>query len=206
MLDWLVAILLAIGLGGPPQGPRPEPVAAPPGTALDRVAAAVEGAESSHGANPAMWRPHLAGPQGPMQVSAAAAADVGGGNRFAADENRALGRAYLGLMLTRYGNWADALAAYNWGPANVDRWIAAGRPATSLSAGVKAYIERVRAEFFAASRAPAPPPRPALPADPPLVTIRDPTLRKTYLANRAAIAQLREFLAATATAGAAEER
>src|SRR6185437_4305726 len=35
---------------------------------LDRMAYAVEGAESSHGANPAMWRPNPAGPQGPMQV------------------------------------------------------------------------------------------------------------------------------------------
>jgi hypothetical protein len=53
---------------------------------LDWVGYAVEGPESSHGKNPAMWRPRPAGPQGPMQVSEAAAMDVGGGNRFDIDQ------------------------------------------------------------------------------------------------------------------------
>lgn len=44
---------------------------------LDRVAFAVDGAELGHGVDPAMWRPELDGPQGPMQVSAAAAIDFG---------------------------------------------------------------------------------------------------------------------------------
>src|SRR4051794_18539106 len=48
---------------------------------LDRVATAVDGAESSHGKDIAMWRPDPSGPQGPMQVSQAAATDVGGGDR-----------------------------------------------------------------------------------------------------------------------------
>ena len=47
-------------------------------TELDRVAYAVEGAESSHGTNAAMWRAEPAGPQGPMQVSEKAAVDAGG--------------------------------------------------------------------------------------------------------------------------------
>src|SRR4051794_9903903 len=34
---------------------------------LDRVASAVDGAESSHGKDIAMWRPDPSGPQGPMQ-------------------------------------------------------------------------------------------------------------------------------------------
>src|SRR5215469_3367341 len=53
---------------------------------LDRVAQAVDGAESSHGADLAMWRPDPAGPQGPMQVTEAAATDVGGGDRFDTDQ------------------------------------------------------------------------------------------------------------------------
>ena len=81
---------------------------------LDRVAFAVDGAESSHGADLRMWRPEPGGPQGPMQVSAAAAFDVGGGDRFDLAQNRALGRAYLAQMYRRYGNWQDAIAAYNW--------------------------------------------------------------------------------------------
>src|SRR5258708_40319557 len=99
---------------------------------LDRVAFAVDGAESSHGADLRMWRPEPSGPQGPMQVTAAAAVDVGGGDRFDVAENRILGRAYLARMYRRYGNWPDAIAAYNWGPGNLDAWIGGGRPADRL--------------------------------------------------------------------------
>jgi len=74
------------------------------GGELDRVAFAVDGAESGHGASLAMWRPELDGPQGPMQVSAAAALDVGGGDRFDMRQNRLLGRAFLAHMYQRYGN------------------------------------------------------------------------------------------------------
>ena len=49
---------------------------------LDRVAIAVEGVEFSHGKDIGMWRPNPSGPQGPMQVSEAAAMDVGGGDRL----------------------------------------------------------------------------------------------------------------------------
>jgi len=112
-------------------------------TPLDRVADAVDGAESSHGADLAMWRPDPSGPQGPMQVSSAAATDVGGGDRFDAMQNRALGRAYLEQLYWRYKNWRDAIAAYNWGIGNVDAWIKAGRPADQFLIGVAAYLRRV---------------------------------------------------------------
>lgn len=118
---------------------------------LDRIAYAVDGAESSHGRNPAMWRPDPAGPQGPMQVSAAAAAAVGGGDRFDIDENLALGRAYLARMYRRYGSWADAVAAYNWGPAHMDAWIRGGRPAGQLPAAVERYTGRVMLASSAAA-------------------------------------------------------
>ena len=110
---------------------------------LDRVASAVDGAESSHGKDIAMWRPDPSGPQGPMQVSEAAATDVGGGDRFDLTQNRALGRAYLALLYGRYKNWPDAIAAYNWGPRNIDTWVKAGRPLEKLLAGVAAYTTRV---------------------------------------------------------------
>ena len=110
---------------------------------LDRIAYAVDGAESSHGADLAMWRSDPSGPQGPMQVSEAAAADVGGGDRFDSTENRALGRAYLVQLYRRYKNWPDAIAAYNWGMGNVDNWISAGRPPDKFVASVAAYLRRV---------------------------------------------------------------
>lgn len=115
------------------------PAAAP----LERVANAVDGAESSHGKDLGMWRPDPSGPQGPMQVSEAAATDVGGGDRFDLIENRAIGRAYLAQLYWRYGNWPDAIAAYNWGIGKVDAWVRAGRPADKLLVGVAVYLRRV---------------------------------------------------------------
>jgi hypothetical protein len=113
------------------------------GGILDRVAYGVDGAESSHGGDPGMWRAEPNGPQGPMQVSAAAAADVGGGDRFDETANRALGRAYLAHMFRRYGSWPDAIAAYNWGPGHLDEWIGGGRPADKFPAAVDRYRNRV---------------------------------------------------------------
>jgi Transglycosylase SLT domain len=112
-------------------------------TPLDRVARAVDGAESSHGEDPGMWRPDPAGPQGPMQVSGAAATDVGGGDRFDMVQNRAMGRAYLAQLYWRYKNWPDAIAAYNWGSGNLEAWVKAGRPADKFLTAVAVYLRRV---------------------------------------------------------------
>ncbi len=117
--------------------------------ALDNIAFAVDAAESGHGADPSMWRVDPRGPQGPMQVSAAAAADVGGGDRFDWAENRMLGRAYLAQLYRRYANWSDAVAAYNWGPGNMDAWIGAGRPIQRFPIAVSLY--RIRVLFGSAA-------------------------------------------------------
>jgi hypothetical protein len=114
-----------------------------PTAPLDRVASAVDGAESSHGSDIAMWRPDPSGPQGPMQVSEAAATDVGGGDRFDALQNRAIGRAYLLQLYGRYGNWPDAIAAYNWGIGKMDAWVKAGRLPDQFLVGVAVYLRRV---------------------------------------------------------------
>ena len=113
---------------------------------LDRVAFAVDGAESSHGVDLRMWRPEPSGPQGPMQVTAAAAFYVGGGDRFDLTQNRTLGRAYLARMYRRYGNWPDAVAAYNWGPGNMDAWIGGGRAVAKFPLEVERYRNRVLRE------------------------------------------------------------
>jgi hypothetical protein len=112
-------------------------------TELDRIVYAVDGAESSHGRDASMWRARSDGPQGPMQVSESAAVDVGGGNRFDIAQNRAIGRAYLGLLYRRYGNWTDAVSAYNWGMGNLDRWITGGRQSERLVPAVAVYLQRV---------------------------------------------------------------
>ena len=130
-------------LGKPSHSGRPAAKNADPAAPLDRVASAVDGAESSHGSDMAMWRPDPSGPQGPMQVSEAAATDVGGGDRFDSLQNRAIGRAYLSQLYGRYGNWPDAIAAYNWGIGKMDAWVKAGRPPDQFLAGVAVYLRRV---------------------------------------------------------------
>jgi len=111
--------------------------------ALDRIASAVDGVESGHGMNMLMWRTNREGPQGPMQVSEKAAIDVGGGDRFDVVQNRAIGRAYLALLYRRYGNWSDAISAYNWGMGNLDGWIKGGRQSQKLVPVVAMYLRRV---------------------------------------------------------------
>jgi hypothetical protein len=110
---------------------------------LDRIAAAVDAAESNYGTNPRMRSADHDGPQGPMQLTAAAAADIGGGDRFDLGENLVLGRAYLSYMYRRYGSWTDAIAAYNWGPRHMDAWIHAGRRGDQLPAAVAHYTGQV---------------------------------------------------------------
>jgi hypothetical protein len=148
--QWVIAVLLACNAAAATAQDRANTIgsgathsrmgqAAP----LDRVATAVDGAESSHGQNLAMWRADTSGPQGPMQVSQAAATDVGGGDRFDIEQNRVIGRAYLALLHQRYGNWPDAIAAYNWGIGRMDAWLRAGRPPDKLDGGVAIYRGRV---------------------------------------------------------------
>jgi len=63
------------------------------------------------------------GARGLMQLMPATAAQLGVGDSLRADENVAGGAAYLDFLLTRYHDkLALALAAYNAGPAAVDRF------------------------------------------------------------------------------------
>jgi hypothetical protein len=63
------------------------------------------------------------GAQGLMQLMPRTAAQLGVEDSLRADQNVAGGAAYLDSLLTRYHeNLALALAAYNAGPAAVDRW------------------------------------------------------------------------------------
>lgn len=52
------------------------------------------------------------------------------------------GVSYLAQMFSQFGDWPTALAAYNWGPGNVQKALAAGR---QFPAGVQDYATKVLA-------------------------------------------------------------
>jgi hypothetical protein len=84
-----------------------------------------------------------AGAQGLMQLMPQTAAQLGVNDSFQPEQNVRGGSAYLDALLTRYGdNLALALAAYNAGPAAVDKYH--GIPPYAEN---RAYVARVIHEF-----------------------------------------------------------
>jgi hypothetical protein len=118
----------------------------PAGLDFGTLAAAVEQVES--GGREDAVSPK--GAVGPMQTMPTTLTDPGYGVRPAQDdsvaEKRRVGQDYLQAMLREYGGNLDhALAAYNWGPGNVDRWIAAGADPAKLPKETREYIPKVKA-------------------------------------------------------------
>jgi len=90
-----------------------------------------------------------AGAKGLMQLMPATASQLGVHNSFAPEENIGGGTAYLDALLTRYHNDIKlAVAAYNAGPAAVDRYH--GIPPYVET---RAYVARVISEFNQRTRA-----------------------------------------------------
>jgi soluble lytic murein transglycosylase-like protein len=78
-----------------------------------------------------------AGAQGLMQLMPETASDLAVADPFDPAQNIEGGARYLAMMLERFGgDEAKALAAYNWGPSNVE---AGGR----LPAETRTYLQRV---------------------------------------------------------------
>lgn len=100
-----------------------------------------------------------AGAVGLMQLLPSTAAEVGAAEGIDgtidterlkdADVNITIGTRHLADLLGKYGDPETALAAYNAGAGNVDRWISEGDSTTLTAAGfpeTRAFVERVLAE------------------------------------------------------------
>lgn len=80
-----------------------------------------------------------AGARGLMQLMPATARSLGVSNSFDPEQNVMAGTRFLGDLLKRYnGDLDSALAAYNWGPGNVDK-----RP-DRLPRETRDYLTRVK--------------------------------------------------------------
>lgn len=91
------------------------------------------------------------GAAGTMQLMPATAKGLGV-NPNDRLENVAGGVAMLGQLRQKYGNDQIALAAYNWGPGNVDRWLKEGGDPAKLPAETRNYIATVMAHSKAAQQ------------------------------------------------------
>lgn len=129
------------------QVPAAAPTAAAPAE-FDALAQAVKMVES--GGDPNAVSPK--GAVGTMQTMPGTLRDPGYGVRPAQNNTPAelerVGRDYLQAMIAKYPGRIDhALAAYNWGPGNTDKWIAAGADPSKLPKETRDYIPKVMARL-----------------------------------------------------------
>ena len=150
---------------GSPAASLPATGAAAPATASDDLlpenpttSAIIEKASRRYGVDAGLIRavikqesnfnPHAvssAGAQGLMQLMPSTARGLGVSDSFDPEQNVMAGTRFLKDMLRRYGgNLDDALAAYNWGPGNVDRH---GSASAALPRETREYLAKVKGYY-----------------------------------------------------------
>lgn len=150
----------SVSVPAPVQPPLAEKIATPTQAAIPgpvRVPQAVESivdrASRRYGVDPALikavikaessFNQHAVSPvgaQGLMQLMPGTASDLGVKNPLDAEENVMGGTKYLKGLLKKYDGHLDkALAAYNWGPGNVDR-----RGIETLPRETRDYLAKVK--------------------------------------------------------------
>lgn len=93
-----------------------------------------------------------AGATGLMQLMPGTAKGLGVNNSYDPEQNIAGGTKYIANLLKQYnGKIEYALAAYNAGPGNVNKWIKAGKMGNIPFAETRAYAPKVLANYAALS-------------------------------------------------------
>jgi hypothetical protein len=136
------------GVEPPAEAPAAPTAAAPASAGFDALAQAVKMVESRGDPNAVSKK----GAVGTMQTMPETLRDPGYGVRPAQNNTPAelerVGRDYLQAMIAKYpNNLSHALAAYNWGPGNTDKWIAAGADPAKLPKETRDYIPKVMARL-----------------------------------------------------------
>jgi hypothetical protein len=122
------------------------------GSGLDTI---IDKASSAYGVDPGLIKAVIkaesnfnpravssAGAQGLMQLMPSTARGLGVTNSFDPEQNVMAGAKFLKQMLDRYdGNLNSALAAYNWGPGNLEK------KGGSLPSETREYMTRVKKYF-----------------------------------------------------------
>ena len=115
---------------------------------IDRLLQAIEQVESGGRRNAVSPK----GARGRMQVMPATARQPGYKVKPAKNESEEeytrVGRDYAKALLKHYdGDLDSALVAYNYGPGNANKWIAAGRDKRKLPEETRNYITRVNKQL-----------------------------------------------------------
>ena len=121
------------------------PAGVPGFTPFQNAIRQVESQGNAAAVNPA------SGAAGSMQTKPSTLSNPGFGvtpaqNNSPAEMQR-VGADYATAMQNRYGNDTDAAVAYNWGPANADKWIQSGRPWSMLPKETQSYVGQVHAQM-----------------------------------------------------------
>jgi hypothetical protein len=141
-----------LDLKGVTQLPIPAPPKATPGPYGDIIASSASmvgmpidmarrqvAVESSFNPNA---RNKSSGAIGLMQLMPGTAKDLGV-NPYDAHDNIAGGVKYMHEQYKAFGSWGNALAAYNWGPGNVEAWLGRGGGFQHLPKETQDYIKKI---------------------------------------------------------------
>jgi len=128
-----------------------------PAAAGNQYQSIIDEASRTYGVNPSLltrmasqesgFDPNATSPKGAggiMQLMPGTAADLQVGDVHDPQQNIMGGANYISQMLKKYnGDEQLALMAYNWGPGNVDNWIANGRDPQKIPEETANYVEKI---------------------------------------------------------------